>query len=174
VGKRAPELPGELEVRAARAEDLPAILAIYNDVIASTDAIFTEVPDTLDARREWFERRRTDGLPVLVAVSGAQIAGFASYGPFRPWPGYRDTVEHSVHVGAEHRRRGIGRALLGALIEHARGAHKHVIVAGIDGANDASIALHASLGFERVGYLNEVARKGARHLDLVLMQLTLS
>jgi L-amino acid N-acyltransferase len=169
-----PELPGELEVRAARSEDLPAILAIYNDVIANTDAIFTEAPDTLDARRDWFDRRRADGLPVLVAVVGEQVAGFASYGPFRPWPGYRDTVEHSIHVSPAHRRRGVGRGLLSALIEHARDERRHVIVAGIDGANEPSIALHASLGFERTGFLREVARKGERRLDLLLMQLTLS
>lgn len=160
-------------VRDATGDDVPAMLAIYNDVIATSDAIFTEQPETLDGRRAWFEQRRDDCRPVLVVELDGTLAGFASFGPFRPWPGYRDTVEHSVYVSARHRRHGVGRALLGALIERARSDSKHVMLAGIDGGNHASLDFHASLGFVRVGHLPEVARKGERLLDLVFMQLTL-
>jgi len=160
-------------VREARSDDLPAMLVIYNDVIATSDAIFTEQPDTLEGRRVWLEQRRADSRPVLAVELDGELAGFASYGPFRPWPGYRDTVEHSVYVSAWHRRRGVGRALLTALIERARDDGKHVMLAGIDGGNDASLEFHASQGFVRVGHLPEVARKGERLLDLVFMQLTL-
>jgi len=167
--------PGaELHLRAAQVGDLPQILAIHNDVIATSNAIFSEQPDTLEGRSAWFEQRTAAGLPVLVAESAGEVLGFASYGPFRPWQGYRDTVEHSVHVRADSRRMGIGRGLLEALIAHAREAGRHVMVAGIDGGNAASIALHRSLGFERVGLMAEVAVKHGRRLDLVLMQLTLS
>jgi L-amino acid N-acyltransferase YncA len=162
-----------LAVRDAEAGDLPAVLAIHNHVVATTDAIFTEELDTLEGRSEWFSARRAAGLPVLVAERDGEVAGYASYGPFRPWPGYRDTVEHSVHVGVDHRRAGVGRALLEALVERARSAGLHVMVAGIDAANEPSLALHSALGFERCGYMAEVARKQDRMLDLVLMQLTL-
>lgn len=162
-----------LAVRDAEASDLPAVLAIHNHVVATTDAIFTEELDTLEGRSEWFSARCAAGLPILVAERYGEVAGYASYGPFRPWPGYRDTVEHSVHVAAEHRRAGVGRVLLEALIERARAARMHVMVAGIDASNEPSIALHAKLGFERCAYMAEVARKQDRRLDLVLMQLVL-
>jgi L-amino acid N-acyltransferase len=162
-----------LAVRDAETGDLPAVLAIHNHVVATSDAIFTEELDTLEGRLGWFSARRAAGLPVLVAERDGKVAGYASYGPFRPWPGYRDTVEHSVHVAAEHRRAGAGRALLVELIERAHTAGVHVMVAGIDAANEPSIALHATLGFERCGYMAEVARKQDRLLDLVLMQLAL-
>jgi L-amino acid N-acyltransferase YncA len=164
----------EPSLRAARAEDLSQILAIHNDVIATSNAIFSEQPDTLEGRSHWFEQRAGAGLPVLVAESGGEVLGFASYGPFRPWQGYRETVEHSVHVRSDSRRRGLGRKLLEALVAHAREAGLHVMVAGIDGENTASIALHRLLGFEQVGLMPEVAVKHGERLDLVLMQLVLS
>lgn len=161
-------------MRAARVEDLPQILAIHNDVIVNSNAIFSEQQDTLEGRSHWYEQRTGAGLPVLVAETDGEVLGFASYGPFRPWPGYRETVEHSVHVRADSRRTGLGRRLLGTLVAHAREAGLHVMVAGIDGENLASIALHRSLGFEQVGLMPEVAVKHGLRLDLVLMQLTLS
>lgn len=164
----------EPSLRAARAEDLPEILAIHNDVIATSNAIFSEQPDTLEGRLDWFEQRTGAGLPVLVAERGGEVLGFASYGPFRPWQGYRETVEHSLHVRADSRRLGLGRTLLEALISHARDARLNVMVAGIDGENSASIALHRSLGFRQVGLMPEVAIKHGQRLDLVLMQLALS
>jgi L-amino acid N-acyltransferase YncA len=164
----------EPSLRAARAEDLPQILAIHNDVIATSNAIFSEQPDTLEGRSAWFEQRTAARLPVYVAERGGQVLGFASYGPFRPWQGYRETVEHSVHVRADSRRQGLGRSLLEALVAYAREAGLHVMVAGIDGENAASIALHRALGFEHVGLMPEVAVKLGHRLDLVLMQLVLS
>jgi L-amino acid N-acyltransferase YncA len=161
-------------LRAARPEDLPQILAVHNDVIETSNAIFSEQPDTLEGRSDWFGQRAAAGLPVLVAETDGEVLGFASYGPFRPWQGYRETVEHSVHVRADSRRQGLGRMLLEALISHAREAGLHVMVAGIDGENAASIALHRSLGFEHVGLMPEVAIKHGHRLDLVLMQLALS
>jgi L-amino acid N-acyltransferase YncA len=161
-------------VREADPSDLPAILAIYNEVIATSDAIFADDPVTLDSRRAWLASKRERGHPALVAelVTG-EVAGFATYGPFRAWPGYRDTVEHSIHVGSPHRRRGVGHALLTALIERARLDGVHVMVAGIDGGNASSIEFHAAHGFVHAGLLKEVGRKGERRLDLVFMQLTL-
>jgi phosphinothricin acetyltransferase len=108
---------------------------------------------------------------VLVAVAGSEVLGFASFGEWRgAWPGYRYTVEHSVHVRGDVRGRGVGRALLEALFPAALALGKHVMIGGIDAANDASIRFHARLGFERVACFREVGHKFGRWLDLIFMQ----
>ncbi len=164
---------GEIETADAGEEDLPGILAIYNDAIANSTAVFSDRPATLDERREWLAARRAQDFPVLVARGRGEVLAFATYGGFRTWPGYHLTVEHSVYVAAARRREGVGGRLLRELIERARGAGMHAMVAGIDADNAASLQMHAALGFERVGYLPEVARKFDRWLDLVFMQLML-
>ena len=110
---------------------------------------------------------------MLVAREGGEVLGFGSFGEFRAWPGYRTTVEHSVHVSAAHRRRGVGSLLVRALIEDARALGFHVMIAGIDATNEASLALHRRLGFVEVGRFPEIARKFDRWLELVLLQLVL-
>jgi len=161
---------GPLVVRDAVASDLPGLLDIYNEVIANSTAVFSDRPVTLEDRERWIDARRADGFPVLVAVDETGVVGFGSFGPFRTWPGYRSTVEHSVHVRADRRGEGIGSRLLVELIERARALGKHVVIAGIDADNAASIRLHERLGFTSVARLSEVARKFDRWLDLVLMQ----
>lgn len=161
---------GTIAIRAAAPADLPGILAIYNDAVATTTAVYTDRPRTAEAQAAWLEERRAQGLPVLVAAEGGAIAGFATYGPFRPWPGYRHTVEHSVYVAPGRHGRGVGSRLLAALVEAARAAGLHVMVAGVDAANEASLRLHERHGFERAGHLREVGRKFDRWLDLVLLQ----
>jgi L-amino acid N-acyltransferase len=158
-------------IRAASEADLPGILAIYNDVIATSTAVYTSEPATLDERRAWFSTRHAHGFPVLVAADRDQVLGFASFGEWRgAWPGYRCTVEHSVHVRADVRGRGVGRALVEALFPAALALGKHVMIGGIDAANDASIRFHARLGFERVACFREVGHKFGRWLDLIFMQ----
>jgi L-amino acid N-acyltransferase YncA len=164
---------GPLSLRAGTATDLPGITLVHNEVVASSNAIFSETPETPQARAAWFEERTRAGMPVIVASSGEEILGFASYGPFRPWTGYRETVELTLHVRSDSHRRGIGRALLGALVEHARGQGMHAVMAGIDAGNEPSIALHRAFGFVEVGFLPEVAIKHGTRLDLLLMQLLL-
>ncbi len=160
-----------MEIGQAEERDLEGILVIYNDAILTTTAVFSDEPVTLENRREWLEARAGQGYPVLVArdPSGA-VLGFATFGDFRAWPGYRHTVEHSVYVRGDARGRGIGSALLEALFPLAVALDKHVLVAGIDASNDASIRLHERLGFERVGLLPEVGRKFDRWLDLAFLQ----
>jgi phosphinothricin acetyltransferase len=153
--------------------DIPEIVAIYNDVIASSTAVFSDRPVTVQERLEWLSARRARGQPVIVARRQGAVAGFASYGDFRPWPGYASTVEHSVHVAAAARRRGIGRSLVQEIIARARHAGMHVVVGGIDAANEGSLRLHEQLGFEQVGRMPEVARKFDRWVDLVLMEIRL-
>jgi phosphinothricin acetyltransferase len=158
-----------MQIRDAAEHDLPSILAIYNHVIATSNAIYTETPATLDDRRAWLAARRAASFPVLVA-DDAGIVGFASFGDFRPWPGYALTVEHSVYVHDVAHRRGVGTALVQGLIGEAQRRGKHVMIGGIDAANAASIGMHRKLGFTEAGCLREVARKFGRWLDLVLMQ----
>jgi phosphinothricin acetyltransferase len=162
-----------MEIRSACAADLPGITAIYNDVLATSTAIYADQPSTLEARHAWWESRRRAGYPVLVAAEGADVQGFASFGDFRSWPGYRYSVEHTVHVRADRRRSGIGTALVVALFEPARALGKHAMIGGIDADNAPSIRMHERLGFERVAHLPEVGRKFGRWLDLVLVQLLL-
>jgi len=156
----------------ARENDLPAILAIYNKVIANSTAVYTQEAATLDERRAWFAARTAAGFPVMVAVDpGGEVLGFASFGGWRgAWPGYRYTVEHSVHVRHDVRRLGIGRVLVESLLPIARRLEKHVMIGGIDAANDGSIRFHERLGFERVAHFREVGHKFGHWLDLVFMQ----
>ena len=107
---------------------------------------------------------------MLVARDGSGVIGFASFGDFRSWPGYRHTVEHSVHVRVDVRGRGVGGELMRALVDRASAMGKHVMVAGVDAENVASIRLHERLGFQRAGTLHQVGCKFGRWLDLVLMQ----
>jgi L-amino acid N-acyltransferase len=159
-----------LELREAREEDLPGLVAIYNDVIANSTAVYASQPVTLEERREWWQSRRAQGYPLLIARDAQAVAGFATFGDFRAWPGYRFTVEHSVHVRADGRGRGIGTQLLRALFPYAAALGKHVMVGGVDAANAAAIRFHERLGFSRVGRLREVGYKFNRWLDLVFLQ----
>lgn len=161
-----------LLVRDAQEGDLPGILEIHNEVIRTSSAVYTEQETTLGNRREWLAQRISQGFPVLVAADPADgsVLGYSTFGDFRPWPGYRHTVEHSVYVRADARGRGVDGALVEPLFERAAALRKHVMVAGIDAANPASIRLHERLGFERAGTLREVGTKFGRWLDLVFMQ----
>jgi L-amino acid N-acyltransferase len=157
-------------VRDAVDHDIPGIRDIYNDVIATSTAIYTEKPVSLDDRLAWFKARQQQNHPVLVATDDTGVIGFAALGDFRAWPCYGLTVEHSVHVRADRRGRGVGRALMEALIPRAASLGKHILIAGIDADNAGSLKLHEGLGFERVAHFREVGRKFNRWLDLVFMQ----
>lgn len=162
-----------MEIRDAAEGDLPGILAIYNDAVENTTAIWNETLVDLDNRRAWLNARLAQGYPVLVAVADGAVLGYASFGDWRAFDGYRHTVEHSVYVGANMRGRGVGRALLTALIPRAAALGKHVLVAGIEADNQPSIRLHEQLGFIRTGLMPEVGTKFGRWLDLQFMQLIL-
>lgn len=160
-------------VRDAELADLPAILAIHNDAIATTTAIWDEQQVDLDDRRHWLETRQSSGLPVLVAEVDGEVAGYASYGPWRPKSGYRFTMENSIYTHPDHRGRGVANALMPALLERARAGEVRAIVAGIESTNAVSIALHEKYGFRRVAHLPEVGFKFGRWLDLDYLQLSL-
>lgn len=161
-------------VRDARIGDLPAILEIHNRAIAETTAIWDDEPIDLADRQAWFDNRTAHGRPIVVAEVDGELAGYASYGPWRPKSGYRHTAENSIYIADHFQRRGIGAALLAELIERARTAGDiHAMIAVIESRNTASIALHERFGFRTVGQLPEVGRKFGRWMDLTLMQLTL-
>ncbi|MDJ0388386.1 GNAT family N-acetyltransferase [Roseomonas sp. E05] len=158
------------EIRDATEADLPAILAIFNEAIRNTTAVWHTQEMTLETRRAWMQERQGRGLPVLVAVADGAVRGFASYGDFRPFAGYALTVEHSVYVDPAAQGRGLGRALLAALVARAEAAGLHVMVAGIEAGNAASVRLHQAAGFTEAGVLRQVGRKFDRWLDLLFMQ----
>ncbi len=159
-----------MPIRDAVEADLPAILAITNDAVRNTTAVWNETPTTLEARTAWLRDRQAQGYAVLVVEAAGRVAGFASLGPFRPFEGYARTTELSIYVDRDARGQGHGSELLGALVERAKALGMHVIVAGIAGDNEVSIKLHARHGFAEVGRMPEVGRKFGRWLDLVLMQ----
>ncbi len=144
-------------ISAAARSDLPEILAIYNEVIRNTTAVYSDEDVTLANREAWFDAKIEHGFPVLVASDESGVLGFGTFGEFRAWPCYRYSVEHSVHVRADCRRRGIGRELVLALLERAAGMQKHVMIAGIDADNAVSIRasresrLHGGGPFPRGG-----------------------
>ncbi|MBX9881649.1 MAG: GNAT family N-acetyltransferase [Sphingomonas sp.] len=162
-----------MRIDDAAPEDLPAILAITNAVIAGTNAIWRDAPTTIEERMAWCRGRIEAGFPVLVAREG-DVLGFGSYGPFRTGDGYRFTVEHSVHVTAAARGRGIGLALMEALIARARAQGLRVMVAGVDAGADASLRLHRRLGFTEAGRLIGIGRKGGGWRDLLFLQKQLT
>ena len=151
-----------------------AILDILNEAIANSTALYDYKPRSPDIMTGWFEAKASNRFPVLgLEDDNGRLLGFASYGQFRAWPAYKYSVEHSVYVHKDHRGRGVGIALMRSLIEVATRQQYHLMVAGIDVANSASITLHQKLGFVHAGTLKQVGFKFGRWLDLAFYQLTL-
>ncbi|QXC62965.1 GNAT family N-acetyltransferase [Aquihabitans sp. G128] len=158
-------------VRDATADDVAAITDIYNQVVATSDAIWRDEPVTVADRQAWFAAQQATGMPALVAVdAGGAVVGFASFVQFRTIPGYFPSVEHTIHVADGHRGQGVGGRLLDALVERAVAMGKAVMIAGADGGNLGSIRFHERAGFREVARLPGVGRKHGRPVDLVLLQ----
>ena len=160
-------------VRHACKEDCAAIGEIYNHAVLHTAAIWNDTTVDTDNRIAWFEARTLLGYPVLVSEEEGVVTGYASFGDWRAFDGFRHTVEHSVYVHPDHQGKGIGRLLMTELIKEARQIGKHVMVAGIEAQNQASIHLHETLGFITTGNMQQVGTKFGRWLDLIFMQLQL-
>ena len=162
-----------MQVRDATAHDMAAVCDLYNASVGTTTVAWTDTPESPGDRMVWFEQQRHDGFPVLVAESDGVVVGFTSYGSFRGagrWPGYRRTVEHTIHVDRHHWGAGIGRRLLLELIDRAAAAEIHVMIGAVDADNEASLRFHERLGFREVARLPEVGFLFGRWLDLVLVQ----
>ncbi|KRP58329.1 GNAT family N-acetyltransferase [Pseudomonas trivialis] len=161
-------------IRDAIESDLPAICAIYNDAVLNTTAIWNEQPVDLANRQAWFQVRQAQGYPILVSIENDEVTGYASFGDWRPFEGFRYSVEHSVYVRNDQRGKGLGPRLMEALIERARTCGKHVMVAAIESGNRASVRLHERLGFITTGQMPQVGIKFGRWLDLTFMQMALN
>lgn len=160
-------------LRAARLEDVPAITEIQNELHDTSAIAWTDERHTVEARTAWFHHKAAVGHPVLVAEDDGVVVGFTTYGDFRDttrWPGYRTTCELTIHVTASHWGGGVGRMLLEELCRVAAADGKHVIVAAVDGENEASIRFHERLGFTEVARMPELGTRFGRWLTLVLLQ----
>ena len=151
-----------------------AILAIFNEAIANTTALYDYQSRTDADMQAWFDAKERKNYPVICAENDAgELMGFASYGQFRERPAYKYTVEHSVYVDTRFRGLGVGRGLLEATIEAAQRQDFHVLVGGIDASNAVSIRLHERLGFTACGIVKQAGFKFGRWLDLAFYQLIL-
>ncbi len=151
-------------IRAATTSDVTAIARIWNPIIRNTTVTFNTVEMTYEVIGKMIETR-----PVLVSVAG-EVAGFATYGPFRAGIGYRFVAEHTIMMEPEARGHGGGRALMTALEKTARDHQIHSFWAGVSAENESGIAFHKAIGFTEQAHLSEVGHKFGRYLDLVLMQ----
>ncbi|VEC92367.1 acetyltransferase [Salmonella enterica subsp. enterica] len=120
-----------MTIRFADKADCAAITEIYNHAVLHTAAIWNDRTVDTDNRLAWYEARQLLGYPVLVSEENGVVTGYASFGDWRSFDGFRYTVEHSVYVHPAHQGKGLGRKLLSRLIDEARRCGKHVMVAGI-------------------------------------------
>lgn len=156
-----------MSVRQASRSDADAICAIWNPLIEQTATTFTTALKTSAGIATDIEERNG---AFFVAEEAGQVIGFATYFQFRGGPGYAFTKEHSINLSPDVHGRGIGRALMTALEDHARDADVHSLWAGISAENPGGVAFHTRIGFEPVATLPEVGFKFGRWMDLILMQ----
>jgi len=152
-----------------------AILAIFNEAIVNSTALYDYKPRTMEMMTTWFEGKAKGNFPVIgIENDAGELMGFGTYDIFRARPAYKYSVEHSVYVDTRFRGQGVGKRLLQEVIAAAQAQNLHVIVGGIDAANDVSIRLHEALGFTCCGTVKQAGFKFGRWLDLVFYQLILS
>ncbi|MHB8262672.1 MAG: GNAT family N-acetyltransferase [Acidimicrobiales bacterium] len=169
-------------LRTATIDDLDQITAIYNDAVSSSLVTFDIVPRDRAAQLEWLSSH--SGIyPAVVAVDeqsgsgqpalGHTILGFGSLSPYRDRAAYRTTVENSIYVSSRSRRGAVGKTIMETLLDHARAAGFHAVIARMNANNHPSIALHKSLGFKEIGVEREVGRKFGKWLDVLVMEYLL-
>ena len=160
-------------IRQAIEKDLLDILEIYNDAILNTTAIYDYTAHTLEDRIQWYEKKKQDGYPLLVFEENDKVVGFATYGPFRAYPAFKYTIEHSVYVHKDYRNLGIGKKLLKELIDLSNEDEYATMVACIDSLNENSIKIHKKFGFTYSGTITKAGFKFDKWLDLAFYQLDL-
>ena len=161
-------------IRSAQEKDLQEILDIYNDAVLHTTAVYTYKAQTLESREIWFKQKMDEGYPVIVSELDNKVVGFATFGPFRPWPAYKYSIEHSIYVDNNYRRKGIATSLLEEIIAIANEREYKTLIAGIDAANEKSIAMHEKFGFVHSGTITNAGYKFNTWLDLAFYQLNLN
>jgi len=151
------------------------ILAIFNEAIANSTALYDYQPRVAESMVGWFDAKARGRYPVIgLEDEHGTLVGFGSYGSFRAWPAYKYSVEHSIYIDTRFRGQGHGRVLLRALIEAATKQDYHVMVGGIDASNAVSIRLHEQLGFTHCGTVKQAGFKFGRWLDLAFYQRILA
>ncbi len=165
-------------IRLADCGDLPVIMDIYNYEVINATSTFDTEPVTLENRRTWLASHDPERHPVLVAELAepgrtSRIAGFGSLSPWSPRRAYAGTAEVSVYVHRDGRGRGIGKAILAALIARAESGGLRVLLARICAEGQASLGLHEALGFQHIGTMHRVGEKLGRILDIELYELQL-
>lgn len=159
-----------IQIRHALITDLNSILEIVNREIIYGTAFWMTKVRTYDEQLVWFKNHEKEGFPIFVAVNEQQkILGFATYGHFRAYDGYKHTVEHSVYLIPEAQGRGLGKKLMKHLMNYACQNNVHVMVAAITANNQASIRLHEWFGFKHAGILPQTGIKFEKWLDLLFM-----
>ncbi|MBO9129331.1 N-acetyltransferase [Bacillus sp. 165] len=161
-----------MDIRAAKQNDVPAILEIYNHAVLHTTATFDLKEKTVEEMNKWFEKYN-DRYPLIVATMDGKVVGYCSLSPFREKEAYGRTVELSVYVHENARGKGIARQLIMNIIKLGKQANHHVIIAGITAGNDVSVHLHESFGFTFVGCFRGVGFKFEKWQDVLFYQLTL-
>ena len=159
-----------VSLRVAQERDAEAIADIYNHEVENSTATFDLVPRSIEVQRDWIVARSGAFSALVADDAAAGVIGFAALSTYRDRAGYRTTVENSVYVHRNHQRRGVGRLMLGALLEVARDSGFHTVIARIDSQSSGSLALHESLGFVVVGVERQIGRKFGRWLDSLIVQ----
>lgn len=161
-------------IQCERNRHAEAILAIFNDAIINSTALYDYNPRTMEMMAAWFDVKSKGKFPVIgIESDSGELMGFGSYGTFRAWPAYKYSVEHSVYVDARFRGRGIGKRVLQEVIGAAQGQGYHMLVGVIDASNSVSIRLHEALGFMHCGTIRQAGFKFGRWLDVAFYQLVL-
>lgn len=163
-----------ISVRKAKNEDVFSILEIINYEILNSTVVYHYKPRTYEEQLNWFNKKLEDHMPVLVAEKDSLVIGFGTYGIFRPWEGYKFSLEHSIYINKDYRNLGIGRLIMAQLIALAKKKGYHTMIAGVDASNKKSIQFHEKFGFIEIGTFKEVGYKFNTWLDLVFMQLFLN
>ena len=159
-----------IQIRTYTERDCPAILAIINEAILTSTALYDYLPRTLEQQIAIFEDKILKGFPIIVAEENNQVIGFGYYSEFRFREAYKFTVEHSVYADKNYIGKGVGKLLLTELIELAKGQKLHTMIGVIDSENINSITFHEKFGFEKAGYIKESGYKFDKWLDSVFMQ----
>ncbi len=156
-------------IRPALDADMVQVAAIWEPVLRDTTITFADDIRTPETLARMAADRRAEGREFFVAADGDIVLGFATYGQFRGGNGYVTAMEHTVILAAGAQGRGVGRALMTAVENHARAGGAHTMVAVVSGENPGAVAFHKAVGYDTQGTLREVGRKFGRYLDAVMM-----
>jgi phosphinothricin acetyltransferase len=156
-------------LRVATINDLQAINSIYNHYVSTCTCTYQMEPDPEEERQEWFQHHGPE-YPILVVEVDGKVVGWGSISPYHSRCGYKATVEDSIYIRHDMHGCGLGKLILGELLERAKNLKYHTMIALISADQPGSIGLHRKMGFEKVAHLREVGRKFDRWLDVVFMQ----